>query len=85
MKIKASMVFRGACTGLLVAALIAALPAAIDWYHNPGGIFRAGAGTQWVIVFETWWSWFWPAALVLVPLTLTFYVWRLGRRAEGSA
>ena len=68
-----------------IAVLFTVIPTAIDLYHNPGGIFRTEAGTEWSIVVETWLSWFWPAALLSVPMAVLVHVWRSHRRATGSS
>ncbi len=60
----------GALAGALISALVALVPTVMDWYENPGGIFRGESGTHWVFVAETWWSWAWPLALLTVPLAL---------------
>ena len=55
--------------GLVLAAMVAGTATAIDWYENPGGIFRSAQGTQWSFVLETFISWFWPFALLTLPVT----------------
>ena len=85
MKITVKSVYFGTCAGMLVALLVAILPTAIHWYDNPGGIFRADYGTNWSIVFETWLSWFWPVAILTVPLALLIHAWSSNRRATNAA
>ena len=84
MKITVKTVYVGTCAGILVALLVAILPTAIHWYDNPGGIFRADTGTNWAIIFETWFSWFWPVAILLVPVTMLLHAWFSNRRAANA-
>ena len=53
--------------GVLVSTVLAAIPTAIDWYSNPSGIFRGESGTNWGFVGDTFYSWFWPLVLFIVP------------------
>ena len=77
------------CAGLLVAIgiafLVALIPTTIDWYGNPGQIFRDQTGTQWGVVVETWFSWFWPLALVLSLIVVPVFVMATlaEKRAQG--
>jgi hypothetical protein len=80
MRITGKSVFVGTRSGIVIAFLFAAIPAAIDWYNNPGAIFRTEAGTDWAILAETWFSWFWPAALLAVPTAVPVHAWRAHRR-----
>ena len=48
----------------------------LDWQANPGGIFRGPDGTDWAIVAATFFSWFWPVALVATPFTVSFFAWK---------
>ena len=60
----------------LLAGLIAAVPMTIaDWRLNPSGIFRTEHGTNWTIVAETAFSWFWPVALVVLVVTVIVHSW----------
>jgi len=83
MKITVKSVYVGTCAGILVALLAAIPPAAMDWYDNPGAIFRTESGTNWVFVFETWFSWFWPVAIATVPVAILFHAW-LSNRSTSS-
>ena len=85
MKITGNSVLLGTCSGMVIAFLFAVIPASIDWYKNPGAIFRTEAGTDWAIVAETWFSWFWPAALLSVPMAVLVHAWRSHRRTTDSA
>lgn len=78
-------VLAGTCSGLVIAFLFAVIPASIDWYENPGAIFRTEAGTDRAILAETWFSWFWPAALLSVPVAVLIHVWRPRHRTADSA
>jgi len=60
----------GMLIGFVFALLIAAIPTIVDWYGNPGTIFRDASGTNWCVVFETLVSWFWPAFFVTAPISL---------------
>ena len=81
MKIQVRSIGQGIGIGLLLAALIAAPFTAIDWYQNPGGIFRGSGGTDFQILWETAFSWFWPSALLTVPLAIVIRLWLAHRRA----
>jgi hypothetical protein len=84
MKISLKSVCVGICAGILVAFLVATLPTAINWYDNFGGIFRSDSGTDWSIVFETWFSWFWPVVIISVPVALLLHAWISNRRAANA-
>jgi len=49
----------------MLAGLAVAIPVTVaDWRLNPGGLFHGPGGTQWNVVGQTAWSWFWPVALL---------------------
>ena len=83
MKVQTKSVGQGIGIGLLAAVLIAAPFTAIDWYQNPGGIFRGVGGTNWQILWETAFSWFWPCALLTVPVALFLKLWLARRKDTG--
>lgn len=83
-KISAKTFFAGTGAGILGALLLAAIPTVIDWYGNPADIFHSDSGTNWGIVFETWFSWFWPIAILLVPVALLVHSWVSNRRAANA-
>ena len=62
-----SLIVKCLLVGLLVSIVLAAIPTAIDWYSNPSGIFRGDFGTNWRFVGDTFYSWFWPLVLFIVP------------------
>lgn len=64
----------GLATGTVVAILAAAIPTALDWYGNWSGLFRNDSGTNWSIVFDTLFSWFWPLALVAIPCAVVVHM-----------
>ena len=80
MKIKAKSIYFGISLGILFAVLISCIPTAIDWYINPAELFHNQSGTNWSIIFETWFSWFLPFALLLVPMLILFHAWMNNRR-----
>ncbi|MEJ8569297.1 hypothetical protein [Elongatibacter sediminis] len=84
MKKQKVAVVRGVLIGFLLAFLVAAVPTILDWSANPAGIFRGGAGTNWAVVFETFFSWFWPLFLFFAPVAIVFLVW-IARRGAGHA
>ena len=59
-----------AAVGFGAAFVIAAWITFFDWRLNPGGIFRDSQGTNWSIVLETGWSWFFPVAIAATALAL---------------
>lgn len=62
----------GATLGLVVSSVVTFL----DWRLNPGGIFHGDAGTNWIVVAETGFSWFLPVAAgasVVAALALFLY------------
>ena len=60
----------GTASGLIVAASATWR----DWRLNPGGIFHGADGTDWSVVAETAWTWFWPVASVAAALALPLLV-----------
>ena len=66
----------GIAWALLLALTVALVPTIMDWYNNPGGVFRGTEGTNWGVVLETTWTWFWPLFLIAVPITVLFWAWR---------
>lgn len=79
MHIPKTACIRGAVSGALIGLAVAAVPTALDWYANHSGLFRDANGTDWGIVGETLFSWWWPLALVVVPLGVAVCAWRTGR------
>lgn len=76
--------------GLLVAVVLSTIVTIVEWWQNPGGIYRAATGTDWRIVWETWTSWFVPTLLtvfavgVAVVLVL-FLIGRITGRSVGRS
>lgn len=66
-----------AAVGLLLASTMAVL----DWQSNPGGIFRTADGTRWNIVWQTWISWFLPATLSTLLVSVPLALWAQTRRS----
>ncbi len=50
--------------GAVIGSTVAAVMTYLDWRMNPGGIFVSAGQTDWTIVRETAFSWFWPVAAV---------------------
>lgn len=74
---------RGGGVGLLCVLLPATLTTAHDTWRNPAELFRREGALNVAIVWETWWSWAWPLALLCAGLWLGWEVilrWRLQRR-----
>jgi H+/Cl- antiporter ClcA len=72
----------GAIVGLL-AGLLAAIPVTIaDWRLNPSGLFHDDQGTNWAIVAETAFSWFWPVALAAFVVTGLIHSWIFRKRRD---
>lgn len=73
---KRVMVFvRGVLIGVVLAGLVSAIPTALDWHANPAGIFRTSVGTDWGMVWETFFSWLWPLLLFLAPVSVAVLFW----------
>lgn len=64
--------------------LVAAVPTLLDWRSNPGGVFYSDAGTDFAIVFETWYSWFRPAALLTIPVASLLFLAFSNRSATND-
>lgn len=77
-------VYAGVSIGVVVAFFAAALPTAMDWYSNPGGVFRTGSASNWPIVFQTWFSWFWPVAVVSIPTAIFAHAYLGNRNVENG-
>ena len=75
---------KGVAVGFLIALIISAIPTGMDWYANPAGIFRSENGTNWSIVFETLFSWFWPLFIVFVAASMAVLFW-ISSRAKKQA
>ena len=73
-----------AVTGLLLATVVAGAATFIDWYANPGGVFRSPGGTQWSPLLETFVSWFWPFALLSLPVATVCFVAARSRGIRAS-
>lgn len=73
----------GGCgVGIGVGLAVATVMTTLDWWRNPGGIFRDAASTNWNVVIETGWSWLLPVAAISTALTwLALFVRaRIGKR-----
>ena len=82
-EIRIKSVYVGVAIGVVVAFFAAALPTAMDWYSNPDGIFRSGSASNWPIVFQTWFSWFWPVAVVSIPTAIIAHAYLRNRNVEN--
>ena len=82
-EIRIKSVYAGVVIGVVVAFFAAALPTAMDWYSNPDGIFRSGSASNWPIVFQTWFSWFWPVAVVSIPTAIIAHAYLRNRNVEN--
>ena len=56
--------------GLIIAIVLSTIVTAVEWWQNPGSIYRTDAGTDWRIVQETWTSWFLPTLITVVAVAL---------------
>lgn len=76
----------GARSGLVAGVIVSALMTYPDWRLNPGGIFRDANGTDWAVVGQTAWSWFWPVALLSTALVTTVtWLWLRHKEKEHEA
>ncbi|MEM1205608.1 MAG: hypothetical protein AAGN66_20425 [Acidobacteriota bacterium] len=64
---------------LQIATALASVMTFLDWRKNPSGLFQGDGGTHWGVVAETWWSWFWPSAIVVGIAALVILLLRRGR------
>ncbi len=71
-------ILSGAGTALLLSFFMTMR----DYLINPGGIFHNESETNWQIVSETFFSWFWPALIPLIVLAVlvAFIFERVKRR-----
>ena len=65
--------------GCGIGFAVASTMAFLDWRLNPAGIYHSDAGTNWVFVWDTWFSWFWPVASMAAAVTL-LAIWVLSLR-----
>ena len=65
----------GTIVGLLAGLVVSAVMTFADWRLNPAGIFHNEQGTDWATVMETALSWFWPAALIALVVSVTLHAW----------
>ncbi|MDJ0812931.1 MAG: hypothetical protein QNJ23_04330 [Woeseiaceae bacterium] len=69
----------------LFAGLLVAIPATVaDWRLNPAGIFHDETGTNWAIVAETAFSWFWPVALAVLVATVVTHSWLVTAKGQAN-
>lgn len=63
---------------VVVAATIATVATLVEWSTAPDVVFQGANGTDWSALGETWISWFWPVALVGLPIgvLVTWYRFR---------
>jgi len=74
---------------LVLALILSSIVTAVEWWQNPGGIYRSASGTDWSIVQETWSSWFVPTLLTAVGasmgvLGIRYLVSSVGQRGNGG-
>ena len=67
--------YLGAIVGLTTGLLVSIPMTISDWRLNPSGLFHNEQGTDWAIVTETAFSWFWPVALVALVATVIIHSW----------
>ena len=65
----------GVIAGLLTGLLVSIPVTIADWRLNPSGIFHDDQGTNWAIVADTAFSWFWPVALTAFAVTGLVHSW----------
>lgn len=67
-----------------LAGLLAAIPMTIvDWRFNPAGLFHDEDGTNWTIVAETAFTWFWPVASIAFVTTVAVHTWMCRNRPRS--
>ncbi len=71
---------RATLVGVSVALLTASSMSFLDWRLNPGGLFRGEDGTSWLVVWNTWASWFVPVFLLAGGFVLPVLLWRSRRQ-----
>ena len=52
----------------LMALLLATFAAWLDLWKNFSGLFRSDAGTNWLMLWETFSSWMWPLWALIAAL-----------------
>lgn len=52
----------------IFSLLLSVVMTAINWHNNPAELFYRDEQTQWQVVFETFYSWFAPSLLIVIPL-----------------
>lgn len=60
------------------ALLVAVAITVFEWLRNSGNVFRSAKGTEWLAVYETLASWFWPT---FIGVTIIVAIVRLCRVA----
>jgi len=55
---------------ICISGLVASLMALWNWIENPGSIYHDSSGTNWSFIWDTFFSWFWPLLLLLLPVSL---------------
>lgn len=69
-------------SGFLAGAIVATIATFLDWRLNAGGIFRSAGGSNWRVIAETAFSWWWPVAIattIVVFAWMAFASWRRQR------
>lgn len=70
----------GAIAGICVGLLVSVPMTFMDWRLNPSALFHNEQGTDWNIVLETAFSWFWPVALPVLVVAVTVHSWKTSKR-----
>ena len=65
----------GVIVGFISGAVVSIPITFVDWRLNPSGLFHDEHGTNWAVVAETFWSWFWPVALGALATTMVICYW----------
>lgn len=67
---------RSLAIGTFLGIVVAATMTALDWWHNPGGIFQNESGSNWSAITDTFVSWMlpvWCAAAFVTFIALALF------------
>lgn len=57
-------------SSVLVCLVVSIFVTIVEWIENPSSIFHSESTTNWGFVADTFFSWFWPSLLVVLPISI---------------